>query len=30
MSDMLRLELQLYSVGTVMLLACFGVMLAFS
>lgn len=30
MSDMLLLEIQLYTVGTVMLLACFGVMLVFS
>ena len=30
MSDMLRLEIHLYTVGTAMLLACFGVMLAFS
>ncbi len=29
MSDMLRLEVQLYTVGMLMLLACFGVMLAF-
>lgn len=26
MSEMLLLEIQLYTVGTVMLLACFGVM----
>lgn len=30
MSDMLSLEVQLYSVGTIMLLACSVVMLAFS
>lgn len=30
MSDMLRLELALYSVGIIMLLSCAAVMLAFS
>lgn len=30
MSDMLRLEVHLYTVGMVMMLACFVVMLAFS
>lgn len=30
MSDMLRLELALYSVGTIMLMACGAVMVIFS